>query len=161
MGLGGTQLAQLGQWPKLVTRLGKARVNLFTRAWHSAKVINCLLRTVLNAQKIQKEWKGRGKLTLSGDCYGDERAKRDGHHAVTPTSVLCVIFFSVFLSVVPLFFFLALCSRLLFFLLLFSVFSSSSFLPFPELCTYRGRACVSLGLGYLMWKTLLIYNLNM
>ena len=43
-----------------MTRLGKSRVK-FTRAWHSAEVIN-YLRTVLNAKKIQKERKGDENL---------------------------------------------------------------------------------------------------
>jgi hypothetical protein len=57
-GLGFTQPARLDHWPK------------FTRAWHSrvtslgqwsSRVIN-YLRTMLNALKIQKEWKGRESL---------------------------------------------------------------------------------------------------
>jgi hypothetical protein len=82
--------------PMTVTRLGKARVNLFTRAWHSAKVIN-YLRTVLNTLKIEKEWKGRGKLTSPEIALEmNERKGMATAQLLPDIPCFCVFSFSLF-----------------------------------------------------------------
>ena len=99
------------QWPGWA----KHAWTWFTRAWHCAKVIN-YFRTVLNALKFQKEWRGRGRESLpcrrllrwSVSVLGEDQWRRpllgnwnSSFYLCFPAlcfffSRLCIFFFALF-----------------------------------------------------------------